>query len=469
MMQKATLRGVFLLTLFCAMGCHNDKSAPAAASPQSEEARNQSLNWNIQTTVTAYDHAGFTNPKWDDSARECLKEYAHFRANVVDADEPASEIIGTNATAAVAAGCNDPMVRYLYLRYGASETKTPQEIADGLCQLAQEINSSDYPPARKLYAQEAAIDTLYKVYKEGDPKLNCVSDVLNLMPSSLPDALADKTTPPEEIYKMCVAIQNLTSGGEQTHAAIEDIIDKSLAKNWPDSYVTYFLKGDYYVAEAWSARGDGYANTVTKEGWEGFKKGLSAAQEALEHAWKLNPHDPGIAEEMMTVTLGQGDRDRMELWFNRAMQLNTNNYDACSRKFDFLQPKWNGSDEAELEFGRECVQSTNWGGRVPLILVDAHLSINSRNEGEAQANYWKQPRVWADVQAAFDRFFDLNPDAISWYHNYAWYAYHAEQWDKLNELIPKLGAVNYQFFGGKDEYDKMLQLAKEHSHSADGK
>jgi len=60
----------------------------------------------------------------------------------------------------------------------------------------------------------------------------------------------------------------------------------------------------------------------------------------------------------------------------------------------------------------------------------------------------------------------LNPDASGYYHNYAWYAYRAEQWDKLNELIPKLGEVNYSFFGGKEEYDKMVQLAKEHSHSA---
>jgi hypothetical protein len=57
----------------------------------------------------------------------------------------------------------------------------------------------------------------------------------------------------------------------------------------------------------------------------------------------------------------------------------------------------------------------------------------------------------------------LNPNETSWYYNYAWYAYHAEQWDTLNEIIPKLGPVNYSYFGGKDEFDKMVQLAKEHS------
>jgi len=33
----------------------------------------------------------------------------------------------------------------------------------------------------------------------------------------------------------------------------------------------------------------------------------------------------------------------------------------------------------------------------------------------------------------------------------------------LNELIPKLGPETYYRFGGKDEFDKMVQLAKEHA------
>jgi hypothetical protein len=120
--------------------------------------------------------------------------------------------------------------------------------------------------------------------------------------------------------------------------------------------------------------------------------------------------------------------------------------------------------EDMLNFGRECVENKDWGGRVPIILSVAHDRIcHQYIEKSEQANYWKQPEVWPDIQAAFDRFFELNPDAIGWYHNYAWYAYHAEQWNKLNELIPKLGTVNYKYFGGEEEFNKMLRLAKEHA------
>jgi hypothetical protein len=35
----------------------------------------------------------------------------------------------------------------------------------------------------------------------------------------------------------------------------------------------------------------------------------------------------------------------------------------------------------------------------------------------------------------------------------------------LNALIPKLGPVNYKYFGGEDEFNRMLRLAKDHSGS----
>jgi hypothetical protein len=117
-----------------------------------------------------------------------------------------------------------------------------------------------------------------------------------------------------------------------------------------------------------------------------------------------------------------------------------------------------------LDFGRECVQNTNWGGRVPLILVDAHYNIcNEFTDESDRTNYWKQPDVWVDIKSAYERFFQLHPDDTSSIPYYAWYAYHAEDWNKLNELIPKLGPANYAFFGGKDEFDKMVQTARQYS------
>ena len=167
---------------------------------------------------------------------------------------------------------------------------------------------------------------------------------------------------------------------------------------------------------------------------------------------------------MLRVELGQGkSRDRMELWFSRAMGIDTNSDAACYEKFLYVQPMWYGNPEEMLVFGRECAASTKWGGQVPLMLVTAHEWLSGWNkDAAAKQQYWKNPAVWQDVKMAYEKFFKLNPSETGWRHNYARHAYWAEQWDDLNKQLPLLGKVNYEYFGGKLEFDKMAAEAARH-------
>src|SRR5208282_2638180 len=45
------------------------------------------------------------------------------------------------------------------------------------------------------------------------------------------------------------------------------------------------LDGEREINEAWRVRGGGYANTVTKEGWQGFSDYLAKARKDLTQAW----------------------------------------------------------------------------------------------------------------------------------------------------------------------------------------
>jgi hypothetical protein len=130
----------------------------------------------------------------------------------------------------------------------------------------------------------------------------------------------------------------------------------------------------------------------------------------------------------------------------------------------YLEPKWYGSPEEMLAFGRECVTNTSWGGHVPLILTVAHTEIlKALTDDVEKANYWKKPEVWQDFKAAFNRFFEVNPQETNWYYNYVLYAYQAGAWDELNAAIPKLGSVNYNFFGGKEKFDGIVAEARLHA------
>ncbi|HWD91102.1 MAG TPA: DUF4034 domain-containing protein [Verrucomicrobiae bacterium] len=429
----------------------------------SEKAKRQRLAWDLKTTVDAYNHAGFSNKAWDYPARQCLTDFARSLSGEVGSNEPWAENIAMNATAAVNAGCNDPLINYVYIKFSMSQTNSREAFEAAFCKTVRDMDNSTYPPIRRFYAAARALDQIYFTYGTNSFRHPEHFEMLEDMVGQMEASLRDKTMPASEAYEVAQLALHLTSGNANNHQTAYRVIETQSSKNWPDAYSTWLLKGRHYIDEAWKARGSGYADSVTAEGLIGFSNNLAIAQESLEHAWKLDPHQSDIADEMITVMLGQGGgRDRMELWFNRAMEANTNDYVACNRKLYYLEPKWYGSDEDELAFGRECVQSTNWGGDVPLTLVDAHSDINSRKTGAAKTNYWKQPEVWADIQAAYERFFELNPNRLGTYYNYAWYAYHAEQWNKLNELIPKLGVVNYDFFGGREAFDKMVEAASAH-------
>jgi hypothetical protein len=431
----------------------------------SDPVKQARLDWNYKTTVDVYQSAGFKNKKWDAPAERALAEFACARADVLETNESSWEIISTNADDAVQAGCTDPMVNYLFIKYAMNQTNSPKAFADAFSKTAQDMQASSYPSIRKFYACFRTAQQIQ--YTWGTNQLAEENHFWNLAITNLGVALQDKFMPVTEIDDACyeAADNLLLNKNERTTFYYQ--VELPLFDNWTNTSVSWYLKGQYYIDFAWNKRGGGYADTVTAEGWKLFADDLDKAEKSLTHAWELNPKNPRIPTKMITVELGQGKgRDRMELWFNRAMELDPNDYDACSAKLYYLEPKWYGSTEAMLEFGRECVTNQAWGGHIPLILLDAHKSIQRQYvDGMEKTNYWKQPEVWADIHAAFERFFQLNPTATGWYHDYAWYAYQAQQWDTFNKIIPKLGPINYSFFGGTNEFDKMVQLAKEHARN----
>lgn len=212
---------------------------------------------------------------------------------------------------------------------------------------------------------------------------------------------------------------------------------------------------------AWNARGSGYADSVTEKGWDTFARHLAEAERVLERSWDLDPTLESTAVEMMRVELGQGKgRNRMELWFSRAMKLNPANYEAARAKVWYLQPKWHGADGDAISFGRECVRSTEWKGRVPLVLWDAHRMLANDAAAGLKDAHWKQRGVWEDVRSSFERFEELNPGDTSALHDYASCAYKCEQYDQFLELLGRIQPVNYTYFGSEQRLAEMVAFAK---------
>ena len=145
------------------------------------------------------------------------------------------------------------------------------------------------------------------------------------------------------------------------------------------------------------------------------------------------------------------------------MQQNPASYEAAMAKFQWLTKSWHGNDALVIAFGRECVTNTAYRGRVPLVNREVHrgLAVIHRMNGKGEEeDYWREPGVWPDVKATFDRFFEVNPDNVSSRYDYALLAYHARAWNDLRAQIKLLPEpIDYEYFGGKESFQQMLTEA----------
>lgn len=142
------------------------------------------------------------------------------------------------------------------------------------------------------------------------------------------------------------------------------------------------------------------------------------------------------------------------------MALNPDYYDATSLMAFYLEPRWYGSEQAALSFARSCVTSQKWGGRVPLTLFNTHSSLAAYLKKKEDPAYWQQPGVWKDVQASFEKFFQLNPTQTGWRHDYAECAYLCGQYQVFLEQTKHFTRTNFPWWGGEAQFSQMLATAK---------
>jgi hypothetical protein len=459
--RKGWLLPLFAVILALVACGRNSQSAP----PLSKKGKAYRLEWNLKTLVEPYEKAGHKSSAWDAAAKRALTEFARSRSLVTETNEDAASIISTSVIAATQAGCDDPMVHYLFIRYGMDQTNSREAFVTEFCQTAKDLDNSRYPVIRKFYAAARAMDQLLYTYGTNAAKQADYPDIEGFIGKNLQSTLDDATMPAEEAYEVAEVAINFDQSDATGLSQAYNFVEKPMFAHWPDAATTWLMKGQAHFRMGWLARGTGDGSQVSEQAFKTFSDELTISAEAFSNAWRLDPTDGRVPTAMIGVDEGlQKKRDEMEVWFGRAMACDPNNYPACSYKLHYLYPQWYGSREDMLAFGRECVASTKWGGTVPLILVDAHDEYQRFLPSDTdRADYWKQPDVWPDVKAAYDRFFELHPTETGKYNNYAWYAYRCEQWDAFLALLPKIDAVDYNYFGGQDKYDSMVQHAKHES------
>jgi hypothetical protein len=426
-----------------------------------EQTHQAEWKWNERTALEAYDRVGHRSPRWDADAREGIRLYtAPAAVSPKGAARPFLE-------KAIEAGCDDPLVLYLEART-LDQTPDPDlATLDRLYRMAAEsMKTSEYPANRKCLAFMRYFGFKLRFDQQGDrppAEVQEANQILNhLLAASVslwPNVPRQEGIPVRFVMEVADEIMSAMDLDQAHRRAAFGSLYPSLAAAMPNSPIPLVFKGDFYIRWAWDARGKGWAAQVTPEGWKLMGERLAVAREALTQAWELDRSNSDAPALMLTVLLGQqADRATYELWFHRAMAADPDNGAACAHKLQYLLPKWNGSVEETLAFGRECVATNNWYGELPFMLVSAHRRL--AEDLEHREEYFHNPLVWEDIRSVYVPYLAAKPK-LNWARSeFAAWACQCGQWAEARRQFQLLGEkAMAKAFGGPKQMGEYRRQA----------
>jgi len=389
--------------------------------------------WEGQLLHDAYLKSGQTDPRFDALAISAIDLFRALGPDPLRGpSEPRAKAIAA-FRAALARGCDDPFVLCLFhLAVGENFHAGQGPVPKPFDQVFNEFRTGNYPAAVKFYVLCRYIEAAAPF----DLELRKIPITL------LPEIAATPGLPQGELDALAerfYSVLQTSDGGDHQHLFPPFL--KAYMVLSPGKAGPRILQASAIIDAAWQARGSAIAARVAPDAWKAFHDGLTEAERVLEETWRTDSTEARVATLMITVKMGQGEegggREAMETWFKRAMEADPDNYDACSRKLYYLYPRWHGSHEEMIEFGRECLNTANWRAGLPHLLVQAHDAI--AQESTDTAEYYQRPDVWRDIQDVYEGNLLNFPDDVYHRSQYAKAAARCGKWQVANKQFTILG------------------------------
>lgn len=247
-----------------------------------------------------------------------------------------------------------------------------------------------------------------------------------------------------------------------------DKLRSHFAKEFPDSSILNYVDGDFFVEYAWDARTGKWAHEVTEEQFKEFGNMLYRAKDALEKSYEMDRKNFLAASKMIPVMMGLSrPRSEMEEWFDRATTANPKFLYSYNAKMTYLEPKWLGSAEEMIEFGRECVKNGQWKTNIPFQLIGAHERLSAyiprepeKPNTDPRYPYFERQGVWEDIRLVCDGYLKDNPENLLIRSKYARYACMCKKWSAAKEQFDILGdKIDQSVFAAEHEYASYKEMA----------
>lgn len=176
-------------------------------------------------------------------------------------------------------------------------------------------------------------------------------------------------------------------------------------------WLLHMLMGLHYDRIAWDARGSGTADTVDSSQWNLFFEYQKKAALNYRRAWQLRPGHPEAPTKMIGIAMASQDEELSPRdWFDRAIRSEIDHMPAYAAYLWALRPRWGGSTEEMMAFGRECAASKLYDTLTPAFLLDAMSAAND----ELPEDSFKNKVVVNELLEALDGMSKQSADPARW-------------------------------------------------------
>lgn len=140
---------------------------------------------------------------------------------------------------------------------------------------------------------------------------------------------------------------------------------------YPNSYLAYYARAEYYWSVAWSKRGSDYAAKLTQEQREDFKKYSEMSVNDSSHSISLKPGFCPAHSKKLLANIGLTDKSTHshQAIFETAKSACPDSFSVHRAYLRYLLPRWFGSKEQMRTFIDDTIKSNPKMGALETIYI----------------------------------------------------------------------------------------------------
>ena len=210
-----------------------------------------------------------------------------------------------------------------------------------------------------------------------------------------------------KIHAIYTGLENpVDNGAHATEADWNDHIDR--LNRWisakPDSVTARIALAKVYINFAWHARGNGFADKVTDNGWRLVGERTHQAEEILKEAYKLPVKCPEWYLTAQQVAQLQGtDKEQLTKLLEQATAFEPTYQYIYRMHANLLAAKWYGGDGDEEKFAAEAADRIGGTEGDILYFQIASLAICPCTDDEVDLKLLSWPRIQKGFQALTEK------------------------------------------------------------------